>query len=42
VQIHLPDDDALALRLIALRLGMPAESVAQAALRDFLTRHSGG
>jgi hypothetical protein len=41
VDVHLSDDDALAIRLIALRLGLPAEAVARHAIADFLARHSG-
>ena len=42
VQIHLDDDTALAVRLLALRVGLPAEDVARTAIADFLARHSGG
>jgi hypothetical protein len=42
VEIHLDDDTALSVRLIALRLGLPAQDVARFALADFLARHSGG
>jgi hypothetical protein len=41
VDVHLDDDTALALRLLALRLGMPAQDVARYALTDFLRRHAG-
>jgi hypothetical protein len=42
MQIHLTDDQALALRLLAIRLGLPAEEIARYAVGDFLARHSGG
>jgi len=41
VDVHLDDDTSLAIRLLALRLGMSAESVARFALTDFLRRHAG-
>jgi hypothetical protein len=42
MQIHLSDDQALAFRLLALRLNIPTPDLVQWALSDFLARHSGG
>ena len=42
MQIHLDDDQSLALRLLAIRLGLPADEIAGWAVGDFLARHSGG
>ncbi len=41
MNVQLSDDDALAIRLLALRLNLPAETIAQYAVRDFIARHSG-
>jgi len=41
VNVHLDDATALSLRLLALRVGLPAEDVARMAVADFLSRHSG-
>ncbi len=41
MDIHLDDDTALSLRLLALRVNLPAADVARMAVADFLRRHSG-
>ncbi len=41
MNVTISDDDALAIRLLAVRLGIPAATIAQYAVRDFIARHSG-
>lgn len=41
MQVQLDDETALSLRLLALRVGMPAEDVARLAVADFLRRNAG-
>ena len=41
MNVTISDDDALALRLLALRLNLSADDIARYALRDFLARHNG-
>jgi predicted transcriptional regulator len=42
VKVQLDDPTTHRLRLLALRLGLSAEDVAQYAVADFLARHEGG
>ncbi len=42
MNVHLDDDTALTVRLLALRVGMSADDVVRVAVADFLNRHNGG